>query len=107
MKARMAAQQPTGANGVMVSLGGKSRWDMPDRLESPERVLAANQGENYCADCLGQAAGFTLEEQVISLAKLMRGAYRKSDDRVVEKGVCAVCGRTELIVRSTGSTRSR
>jgi hypothetical protein len=35
----------------------------------------------------------------MSLAKVMRGACRKASDRVVEKGVCGVCGRTELIVR--------
>jgi hypothetical protein len=76
-----------------------------DRDKAAEEVLAANRGENYCADCLAQAAGFTLEERVIALAGLMRGAHRRMKDRVVEKGLCKVCGRTDLIVRRTGDRR--
>lgn len=76
---------------------------MMDREKSVEQVLAANRGENYCTDCLGQAAGFTLEEQAISLARTMRSTYRTARDRVVERGICGVCGRTALIVRFTAA----
>lgn len=76
---------------------------MMDREKLVEQVLAANRGENYCTDCLGQAAGFTLEEQVISLARVMKSTHRAARDRVVERGVCSVCGRTALIARFTGA----
>jgi len=67
--------------------------------ESVERALAADLGKNYCADCLAQAAGFTLAEELVALTKLMRTGHKKARDRVVEKGECSVCGRIEPIVR--------
>ncbi|HEV8439540.1 MAG TPA: hypothetical protein VGT40_15740 [Methylomirabilota bacterium] len=78
---------------------------LADRERALEEVLEANRGENYCADCLAQAAGFTLEEQAIALVGLMRGAYRRVKDRVVEKGLCKVCGRADVIVRRVGERR--
>jgi hypothetical protein len=80
---------------------------MVDREKSVDQVLAANRGENYCTDCLGQSAGFTLEEQVIALARKMKSSYQAVKDRVVERGVCGVCGRAALIVRFTGSRPGR
>jgi hypothetical protein len=75
---------------------------MADVPASVENALAANRGKNYCADCLAQAAGLALAEQVTSLARLMRIGYRQASDRVADKGVCAICGRTENIVRLRG-----
>jgi hypothetical protein len=72
---------------------------MVDLPESLETTLAANPGKNYCVDCLALAAGFTLAEQSVALAKLMGTGYRKASDRVVEKGVCDMCGRTAQTVR--------
>ncbi len=71
--------------------------------EALEQVLAANPGENYCPGCLAKAAGFTLPEERIPVATLMRSVYSKATDRVVENGLCAAgCGKTDLIVRYTG-----
>jgi hypothetical protein len=67
--------------------------------EALEQVLAANPGKNYCPGCLG----FTLPEERIPVATLMRSVYSKATDRVVEDGLCAAgCGKTDLIVRYTG-----
>ena len=71
--------------------------------EALEQVLAANPGKNYCPRCLAKAAGFTLPEEGIPVATLMRSVYSKATDRVVENGLCAAgCGKTDLIVRYTG-----
>lgn len=69
--------------------------------EAAGKVLAANPGEMYCVDCLAQAAGFTLEEQRLSLDRLIRRAAR-TGSRIVRRGVCSVCGRAELIARHPG-----
>jgi hypothetical protein len=70
--------------------------------EAAGKVLAANPGETYCVDCLAQAAGFTLEEQRLSLDRLIRRAARKTGSRLVRRGVCSVCGRGELIATHPG-----
>jgi hypothetical protein len=71
--------------------------------EALEQVLAANPGKNYCPGCLAKAGGFTLPEERIPVATLMRSVYSKATDRVVENGLCAAgCGKTDLIVRYTG-----
>ncbi len=67
--------------------------------ESLEKVLRANPGKNYCASCLADAVGLGSPEDRIPVARLMRGAYTKVTDRMVERGTCTQCSRTDLIVR--------
>ena len=43
--------------------------DLPEWLET---TLAANPGKNYCVDCLALAAGFTLAEQSVALARILK-----------------------------------
>ncbi len=70
--------------------------------ESLEQFLAAHHDKNYCAGCLGQAAGFPSGQDRTPVAQLMWTVYRTLPDRIVEKGVCAGCGKTGLILRYTG-----
>jgi hypothetical protein len=70
--------------------------------ESLEQFLAAHHDKNYCAGCLGQAAGFTSGQDRTPVAQLMWTLYRTLPDRIVEHGVCAGCGKTGLILRYTG-----
>jgi len=70
--------------------------------ESLEQFLSAHHDKNYCAGCLGQAAGFTSGQDRTPVAKLMWTLYRTLPDRVVENGVCAGCGKTGLILTYTG-----
>jgi hypothetical protein len=85
----------------------KVEGSMAELRESLEKALVANAGNNYCTDCLAQAAGLTQAEEVVSLAELMRGAFRKASDRVVERGVCHICHRRELVVRLVGKSGQR
>lgn len=70
--------------------------------ESVEKVLHANAGKNYCASCLADAGGLRSPEGRIPVAWLMRSAYTQVTDRAVERGTCARCNRTDLIVRYRG-----
>ncbi len=65
------------------------------------RVLTANPGTNYCAECLAQAAGLTALEGM-PVAGLMRSKFRKYTGYVVEDAPCAGCGQTRMVVRFLG-----
>ena len=67
--------------------------------ESLEKVLRANPGTNYCASCLADAIGLGAPEDRTPVARTLRSEYPKVNDRVVESGTCAQCGRTGMIVR--------
>ncbi len=75
---------------------------MPKLRESLEKVLRANPGKNYCASCLADAVGLGAAEDRTPVARTLRSAYTKVNDRVVESATCARCGRTGMIVRYQG-----
>ncbi len=54
--------------------------------ESLEKVLRANPGQNYCASCLADAVGLGAPEDRTPIARILRSAYTKVNDRVVESG---------------------
>lgn len=75
---------------------------MPGLHESLEKVLRANPGKNYCASCLADAVGLGAPEDRTPVARTLRGAYTKVNDRVVESGTCTRCNRMGMVVRFTG-----
>ena len=70
--------------------------------ESLEQFLAAHHDKNYCADCLAQAAGSPSGQGWTPVAELIWTVSRTLPDRIVERGICARCGKTGLIFRYTG-----
>jgi len=74
---------------------------VPKLRESLETVLRANPGKNYCASCLADAVGLGAPEDRTPVAQILRREY-KVNDRVIENGTCARCGRTGMIVRYQG-----
>jgi hypothetical protein len=70
--------------------------------ESLGQFLAAHRDKNYCAECLAQAASSPSGQGRTPVAQLMWTVYRALPDRIVERGLCAGCGKTGLILRYTG-----
>lgn len=63
------------------------------------RVLDANPGKNYCAECLARAAGYTSPEDRTPASQMMRSKFRTYTDDVVEDAPCAGCSQTRMVVR--------
>ncbi len=70
--------------------------------ESLEQFLAAHYEKNYCVECLAQATGSPSGQGRTPIAQLMWTVYRTLPDRIVERGICAGCGKTGLILRYIG-----
>ncbi len=67
--------------------------------ESLEQFFAAHHAKTYCADCLAQAARSPSGQGRTPVAQWMWTVYRTLPDRIVERGICAGCGKTGLILR--------
>jgi hypothetical protein len=76
-------------------------------VESLETVLTDNPDKTYCASCLADAAGLDAPEDRVSATRLVRNAYTKVTDRIVQLGTCGQCGIRDWVVLYQSLDRPR